>query len=101
MCFVVIFGSVTVMFFYKKTRFPKVLFRLRDPSKKLGHVVRISLVQFSASELHEVSSYGHLKVEQVEIRNLRCQHLFSNHVAPYEIMLPSVKLPGGLLGEAI
>ena len=71
-----IFGSVILMiFFSKKTRFPKVLFRLREPSKKFGHVVRISLVQFSASELHEVSSYDRLKVEKVKIRILRRQHL--------------------------
>ena len=29
-----------------------VTFRPRDPSKKLRHVVRINLVQFSAPELH-------------------------------------------------
>ena len=54
------------MFFIKKARLPKVLFRLREPSKKLGHVVRISLVQFSASELHDVSSHDRLKVEKVK-----------------------------------
>ena len=62
----------------------KVRFRPQDPSKKFKHDVRISLVQFSASELHEVSSYDHLKVEKVKIRILRRQHLI-------EIMLPPVK----------
>ena len=33
------------------------------------------MVQFSASELHEVSSYDRLKVEKVKIRILRRQHL--------------------------
>ena len=44
----------------------------------MGHVVRISLVQFSASELHEVSSYDRLKVEKVKIRILRRQHLLGS-----------------------
>ena len=61
-----------------KTCFSKVVFRPRDPSKKLGHVVRISLVQFSASELHEVSSYDRLKIEKVKIRILRRQHLLGS-----------------------
>ena len=65
-------------FYLTKTSFPKILFRLREPSKKLGHVVRIILVQFSASELHEVSSYDRLKVEKVKIRILRRQHLLGS-----------------------
>ena len=59
----------------EKTRFSKVLFMPRDPAKNFRHDVRISLVQFSASELHEVSRYGHLKVEEVKIRLWRRQHL--------------------------
>ena len=69
----------------EKTYFPKVVFRPRDPSKKLGHVVRISLVQFSASELHEVSSYDRLKIEKVKIRILRRQHLLKIMVRRYGI----------------
>ena len=44
----------------------------------MGHVVRIILVQFSASELHEVSSYDRVKVQKVKIRILRRQHLLGS-----------------------
>ena len=54
-----------------KALFKKVRFRPRDPSKKFKHDVRISLVQFSASELHEVSSYGRSRVQKAKIRILR------------------------------
>ena len=56
----------------------------QDPSKKFRDVVRINLVQFSASELHKVSSYDHLKVNKVKIGILKRQHL-------YKITLPHVK----------
>ena len=69
--------------FLLKTCFPKVLFRFLEPSKKLGHVVRISLVQFSASELHEVSSYDRLKIQKVKFRILRRQHLLRIVSAEY------------------
>mgnify|MGYP003320377596 CR=1 FL=1 len=65
--------------------FEQVRFRPRDPSKKFKHDVRISLVQFSASELHEVSSYDRLKVEKVKIRILRRQHLVKIMVRRYGI----------------
>ena len=52
--------------------------QVRDLFREFRHVVRINLVQFSASELHEVSSYGHLKVQKVKIRILRRQHLLGS-----------------------
>ena len=41
----------------------QTVFQFRVLSKKFSHDVRNSLIQFSASELHEVSSYGHLKIQ--------------------------------------
>ena len=79
----------------------KVNFRPRDPSKKFKHVTRISLVQFSASELHKVTSYDHLKVNKSEKYDFETPAPIRNHVASREIMLALVRLPGGLLGEAI
>ena len=69
-----VFLCPEVLFEYRFSGF-WIIFRPWDPSRKFKHIVRINLVQSSASELREVSSYDHLKVQNMKFGISRRQHL--------------------------